>query len=146
MGTFLMNSTMGLRWNWKTASSSRAPCYHAASPRWFRPRTTPPPPPPPANYHVIMPLAAGQTAAAGELLDGPLTSGVYGGGLPCPPFDPAHIEEALSTPDPDPADIEELLTASSPGPYDRNMIFHCRWEDSSSLDPYAAQHATAIST
>ncbi|KAL6649094.1 hypothetical protein ACP70R_013318 [Stipagrostis hirtigluma subsp. patula] len=101
---------------------------------------------PPADYDVIMPLAAGQTAAAGELLDGPSTSGVYGGGLPCPPFDPAYIEEALSTPDPDPADIEELLTASSPAPYDRNMIFHCRWEDSSSLDPYAAQHATAIST
>ncbi|KAL6639279.1 hypothetical protein ACP70R_023009 [Stipagrostis hirtigluma subsp. patula] len=98
-----------------------------------------------ADYDVIMPLAAGQTAAAGELLDGPSTSGVYGGGLPCPPFDPAYIEEALSTPDPDPADIEELLTASSPAPYDTNMIFHCRWEDSSSLDPYAAQHATAIS-
>ncbi|KAL6639342.1 hypothetical protein ACP70R_023072 [Stipagrostis hirtigluma subsp. patula] len=96
-----------------------------------------------ADYHVIMPLAAGQTAAAGELLDGPSTSGVYGDGLPCPPFDPAYIEEALSTPDPDPADIEELLMAS-PAPYDANMIFqYCRWEDSSSL---AAQHATAIST
>ncbi|KAL6639241.1 hypothetical protein ACP70R_022971 [Stipagrostis hirtigluma subsp. patula] len=99
-----------------------------------------------ADYDVIMPLDAGQTAAVGELLDGPSTSGVYGGGLPCPPFDLAYIEEALSTPDPDPADIEELLTASSPAPYDTNMIFHCRWEDSSSLDPYAAQHATAIST